>query len=361
MRALLAPWPIQRHKFRAMIKIKPRIHLLGKHSNRTPLSYAPYRHIAAQYFTYTNSVFDADFIVFGFSIDIQSHAFLLGKAIELNPSLKVVVLSEEPVWITLWSEYKSNRAEDILIDSKSGVSYRQISCLNSDIYSNLVVPYFITTDDSYLARYRTLFYRNSLVGSRDLLNSWKTRKYRFAYIGEARAGKLHDLHADDVRGYPLSAYRTQLASLVRAEKLLLGVGWDNTHQRRQELPDWHISKLASLYQCSMYVSAIENTYCSSYVTEKPFDALASLSIPIVWTAGDSCLYKYINPTASFNVYGQSPHAAAEAIERLDPSEDNAHSIIDCSMRLCKEVMAPANIQTARRLVVSRIRRMLEDM
>ena len=81
-----------------------KICLLGKHSSRTPFSYSAYR----EYFSERGVIIEsdplnADYIIFGFKIDIAANTEILKEARKKNKKLKIVVLSEEPLWDTLWS------------------------------------------------------------------------------------------------------------------------------------------------------------------------------------------------------------------------------------------------------------------
>jgi hypothetical protein len=342
-----------------MSTIKPRIHLLGRHADRTPLSYSPYKHIASKYFTYSNSIFYADILILGFSVDIRSHAFLIEKAMAKNPGLKVVVLSEEPLWITKWSEHSTNDAAETLSDKSTGIPYMQLSCLNSKIFDDLPVPYFITTDEKYLARYQTMFWRNAGLSPIDLLDEWRNRPYKFAYIGECREDfNEAEISSPSQEGLPLSAYRTSLAKSIKSNKYILGKGWGEYQLRRQQLPDWHSNKLALLNAKAVYVSAIENTYSKSYITEKPFDALASKSIPIVWAPENSCLHRVISSPIAITVHSMTSAVASDAIDRSNVSEADSKEFIRACEQIASLTLTPQRITDTRRTIISRIAALL---
>ncbi len=333
---------------------RPRIHLLGKHCHRTPFAYRLYRHLLSRYFEYRDSIFDADFIILGFSRDIAENCFQISKALERNQKAKLIVISEEPLWVTMWSEHKSNNATTILRDSSSGIEYFQLSCLNSDLFADLPVPYFITTEEKYLARYSTLLSRNTTLSTKDVVDIWTQCKYKYAYIGEKRQEAMSVPDQSNPHGYPLSTYRTLLAEHVKSEKLVHGLGWKSERTPRQALPDWHLNKLSTLHASSPYISAIENTYVSSYVTEKPFDALASLAIPVVWAPDCSELYHFIPQQATLQLYPHNPSAAAELIDSSIPSEEHASILIDTSKRLLYNKLTPPQINQSRRQLVDRL-------
>jgi hypothetical protein len=279
---------------------------------------------------------------------------LLTKALERNRSTKIIVLSEEPLWITMWSEHKFNDSSTLLRDASSGIEYFQLSCLNTKLYKELPVPYFITTEAKYIARYSLLLSRNATLSPKEVVASWGKTKFKYAYIGERRQGPLRTIDLSKPHGIPLSSYRTHLAEEVQSNKLVAGMGWKSDGTPRQALSDWHLNKLGSLHASTKYVSAIENTYVDSYITEKPFDALASLAIPVVWAPAFSELFQFIPEHAVLEVHSYSSSEAAKMIDSLTPSEDQANALIDASRDLLFNKLTPQRVNLTRRLVVNRL-------
>jgi hypothetical protein len=145
----------------------------------------------------------------------------------------------------------------------------------------------------------------------DVLSHWKKARLRFLAICEHRKGS--QWATDYEAGSPntlrvLCSYRTSICEELKKKGALVrvhGKGWcaDEDHSR-QRLPDWHINKLAYGRQ-SMFVLAVENVSHRSYITEKPFDALAMASIPVVFWPSDSTGFDFIHSDSVLNLYGMS--------------------------------------------------------
>ena len=84
---------------------KLKICLLGRHSHRLIFSYPAYKILFDAEFVYTNQIDKADIILFGFVIDINEYEDEILRAIKKNPDISLIVLSEEPLWDTLWSPF----------------------------------------------------------------------------------------------------------------------------------------------------------------------------------------------------------------------------------------------------------------
>ena len=80
------------------------VNLIGKHANRIPLAYLPYQGIANDFFNYVNDPLRADILLFGFSRDIEDNLSTVEYAMQNNSRVKLAVLSEEPLWDTIWSD-----------------------------------------------------------------------------------------------------------------------------------------------------------------------------------------------------------------------------------------------------------------
>jgi hypothetical protein len=293
-----------------------RINLFGPRSKRTPLSYNPYRAISGSYFNYVEDPCDSDFLIFGISSDIFENINLINELLYKNPKLKLVVLSEEPLWDTLWSGDFFSRHS--LINNQN-LSFFNLNHFNSDIFKFNSFPYFVTTCDHFFIRYSNLFKRNSLLSTDKIQSIWRSSSFTQAYFAERRSGPDFDIKfptKPDVFG--LCSFRTDLAlNAVGINVLRVGHGWENSN-RRQSLPDWHLDKIARLDQESYIVSAIENTHQHDYITEKIFDSYAVLGVPL-YVAGPEHMIHRIVPQDSFiNLYGMTPYEAADKVQNFKP-------------------------------------------
>jgi hypothetical protein len=271
--------------------IQMNIFLLGKHSNRTPMAYEAYRLLfESRGVRFVTSIKQADLIVLGFSIDIQIEVENLKAAVEINPNVLIIVISEEPLWDSIWTkDFKSQR----LSISAGGrdVNYYQLNHFNSDIYNFQYFPYFLTTEDKYLIRYSNFFSRNSQISRPELIKKFNSKIFLFASIAEKRVDDEVNRY-DDNRILGLSKLRTIVAENVSSKKLCIGKGWANRPPRQQEF-DWHLSKLSEFDDATLIMSSIENTVNSNYITEKIFDAYATLSFPLYYADKNHGIHKII--------------------------------------------------------------------
>lgn len=254
------------------------IFLLGKHSNRTPLSYAVYRPIAESFgLNYVDDIYSADCVIFGFSIDIPLHVLELSKALSRNPGLKVVVLSEEPLWDTVWSSNFDVKRSYVSVGGDV-IQYININHFTSDVYDFVDLPYFVTTDDRYVIRYSNMLSRNVRYSRSKIIENLSNREFVFSSIAEKRTeAQFHRALGGRLVG--LSRLRTQVADCFRLKKRCVGKGWSDNTPRQKEI-DWHLAKLAEFDGASVMMSAIENTAHNNYITEKIFDAYSMLSFPV---------------------------------------------------------------------------------
>lgn len=222
----------------------------------------------------------ADILILGFVIDLESNIEIIRKCKKYNSDLKVLVISEEPLWDTLWSGNFWDKKQSRVI-SGTEVKFVYLNHHNSDIFNYTNVPYFITTSNDFLVRYQFLFHRNALLTKSQIETVWKTASYEAAFYAEYRKGDKFNVAYPQYNIYGLCDMRTRIAENFSGQSILkIGKGWQE-NKERQSLADWHLDKLAKLDQECRFISAIENTHQENYITEKVFDALACLAIPIV--------------------------------------------------------------------------------
>lgn len=256
-------------------------YLLGRHSHRTPLSYQLYIDRSKDFFLKVEEPEIADVVILGFIIDIKENKSRILELVKVRPHLKFIVLSEEPLWDTVWSGNYLKIEHFIDLDGTK-IKVNVVNHFNSDVYTFSKIPYYITTESKFISRYRTLFRRNLKFGVKELAQHFKLCA-REAYFLENRSDLRYSFRHNDATG--LSVFRSELAKerkVKNKKNLIVGKGWDN-ERPRQKLVDWHADKLASLDKRFRFCSAIENTDVTNYISEKYFDALAVLSFPIIAT------------------------------------------------------------------------------
>jgi hypothetical protein len=260
------------------------IYLAGKHSNRIPISYLPYRKLLSKKRIFiVDDMKAADILVLGFDIDLNEvFTDYIKIKKNYNRDLKICILSEEPLWDTVWSKnYINNKHTHKYLDDAVDCFY--LNHFNSDLFSYKRVPYFITTDDKFFIRYSNLFQNYSKYSISDLKNLFSRRSYNITFMFEKRLGPEYNVRVGG-KLVGLSGFRSELASqyLSEGKALIFGKGWGQNTIRQQET-DWHLSKLVRNRDNTIIFAAIENTHHKNYITEKIFDSYATLSIPTYYS------------------------------------------------------------------------------
>lgn len=330
-----------------------KIHLKGRRANRTPLSYPEYRLLFQQQLTYTQRPEDADLLIYSCFMDIRDECKELSDFCALRPDIKLVILSEEPYWDSLWSEDFTVKNGELLI----GESIHPYSFLNhytTKIYNFEKIPYFITTDNDYFARYSFLFSRNSNFSTSELITSWSNAQIRVAFYAEFRDEEQYDAYFPlcEVRG--LSRYRTLIAQGVPgAGTVRVGHGWDGPNWR-EYLPDWHLDKLATLDKKALMVSGIENTHQCNYIAEKLFDAYAVLAIPLYYASPLHAALRLVPSDAFLNLYDLPVEQAIAKISSFYPDSHFIDAYLEAQTRLAKLFSQPRDLAEERRRVVAQV-------
>lgn len=329
-----------------------RVHLYGRHSNRTPMAYPAYRKLFAESFVYVARPEDADLIVTGFDIDFKENLAELARLKAARPALRFVVISEEPLWDTAWSSGLAERRVTIEAQGAT-LEYEAINHANSDVFEFEHIPYFVTTNDDFFARYNALFTRNAAERDSQVLDRWTRAASHAVFLAEKRHGAAYERREAGLGIEGLSAYRTDVAAAVRGERVVrAGLGWAN-QPRRQDLADWHLDKLAHHDGRTFLFSALENTHQKSYVTEKVFDAFAVGAVPIYYAAADHGLNRLVSG-GFLNLHGQAPEKAAKAVETATPTLELAQAWLQAQARLAAAFVDPARLHAERRRVADRV-------
>lgn len=309
--------------------MKVRLCCFGKYAKRIPVSYEVYRKLVAHDCAFVD-VKAADVVLVGHWHDIELLVTQLQPRVN-NP--RIVLFSEEPFWDTLHCpDYQSGQ---IRYTAKNGKELL-IDILNhstSGLYEFSKIPYFVTTEDKYFARYNYFFARNVKKEASEWLRSWQTAQHKNAFVFEKRTNqKFSFKHDNDVRG--LCAFRSDLGEhfFSKERSLVIGQGW-NTSEPRQSIADWHLDKLERLDSEAMLVSAIENTHYQYYVTEKIYDSFAVGGIPLVYFAENHHVWRSISPESVVNLYDLDQCSSVELLESFQPAAYLAESYREMQSRL----------------------------
>jgi hypothetical protein len=294
--------------------------LCGAHSNRTPFAYNPYVALFRDAGIEISDYRDTDFLIFGFVIDLKENINIIIKSRDVNPKVKIVVLSEEPLWDILWSgDFRSKR--NIVNIRDVDVEYFYLNHMTTNIFKFIKIPYFITTSTDYIVRYHNLFMRNTKLPISQLDKAMSSRGLSSAFYAEYRIGDKYKLEESDDDIFCLSGYRTEVAEIFQSlGAKVVGKGWGGG-SKRQSLADWHLDKLSSIDCSFRYVSAVENAHQNSYVTEKIFDAYASLAIPFYYSGPNHNINQLFDSKTYINLYGCSVTEAVELVDEFNLSSD----------------------------------------
>lgn len=297
--------------------VKLSLCLFGRHSKRTPFAYRDYRSIFEQEFDYSDDPFSADIILTGFIKDFNDNKELVDQIKRKNPSAKLVVISEEPLWDTIWTSNFIDKTIEIICSDKSYTVY-QYNHYNSSSFEFSSYPYYLTTNNRFFARYCSIFQNISKHSEKDILSFWHSAPFRTSFIAEKRLGNNYAKSYPEQNTWGLSKYRTDLAlNFSGHNNLIEGKDW-KLNQVRQALPDWHLDKLAKLNKKSVFISAIENTYYKTYITEKIFDAYACLGIPLYISGAKHGIRNIINSGSWIDLYDLNSKEAFDKINGFTP-------------------------------------------
>lgn len=312
----------------------PKVCLFGRHSNRTPLSYEPIRRYIGSRLEFVQSPAKADLVISGFRIDFRDGIDDLLPLLGQPRAPKFAVISEEPLWDITWSGPFVGRNASMTVNGAE-INYTFLGHETSDIFDFERIPYFLLTSDDFPVRYANLMARFSKLSGCELLKMWKEAPISAAFFLENRKGDAFSVSFPERNVYALSEYRTEVAESASGTGVLrVGKGW-GTDNRRQDLPDWHLDKLAQLYGRTRVLAAFENVHQRQYVTEKVFDAFAIGAIPTYYAQSKHKVLTLLPPDVLINTYGQSAECAANRITSIEINLDLAEAWLATAEKLIR--------------------------
>jgi hypothetical protein len=329
------------------------VHLYGKHSHRIPLAYAPYRRAVQDRISFVASPKEAQILLLGFKKDLVVSADAIRAARQANPGLRIVILSEEPLWDSLWSgDFLTNK--QTYGHGADPIPFWFLNHANSDIFKFQTIPYFLTTNTDFLVRYASLFTRNAALTVEDILRIWQRANIKRAYYLQRRTTPNYGVANEKAKVRGLCLFRSRMAELDDAQGVVrVGQGWSEA-PRRQDRPDWHLEKLAALDRSTQIVCAIENTHAPDYVTETIFDAFAVLGIPVYHAGPDHALHRVVAEGTYIDVFGLTADEAVGEIRQFQPTREFATKYLETQKRLADLFCDTASYQRERERVADAI-------
>lgn len=334
-----------------------KVHLFGRHAIRTPLGTDSYRAYFADDMALVDTPNEADLLVVGFDLDLREAGSDINAMLAANKKLRLVVLSEEPLWDTIWSLNFAKRNAWITLAGET----HPVTVLNhftSDIYCFEALPYYVTTRNAFFNRYADRFTRLSAQSAGETLTRWRETELRTAFFAERRTDERYSRAFPEHGVEGLCVYRTRVAEAVNeARTLRVGMGWDGGTDRRK-LPDWHLDKLARLDRRARVISGVENTHLRHYITEKVFDAFAFGAMPLYYAGPNHRIFDFVSPESIINLHGHDPDAAAQLVQAFEPGREAAEAHLDAQARLAERFNDPAILFRERRRVADAVIREL---
>jgi len=319
-----------------------RIFKTGHHAIRTPLSYKALAPFFADRIELVDAPSKADLYLFAHSMDVETAPRLLVDDWRRR-RCPVVLLSEEPFWDTIWG--RRPLAPMIRIETpQGGLPVHQLNHCTSHIYRFERIPYYVLTEDRFIAAYASYFQRNAVMRASDWRAAFSGYPRDLTFMFERRPERYHNVEWPEADLIGLCAWRTDLAEACnwgRTDRL--GQSWQGG-QTRFELKDWHGDKLRQLDQKTKLMGALENTHQSDYITEKIFDAFAIGAQPVYFATTDHRIHDLGLPRESWiNVQGLSPQEAGEALRKICHNDAFFDAFHDAQVHLYDLFSNPENI------------------
>ncbi len=310
----------------------PKVCLFGRHSHRTPLAYESFRrHIGAR-LAWTVEPEDADLLVTGFDLDFRENALQIQALVTSVKGPGLAVISEEPLWDITWSGAPEGRQHGFTLGDIT-LDYAYLAHGVSEIFQFHTLPYYLLTDDRFIARFASLIARQSQRKPEALLEHWRNAPLPSAFFAEKRSDEKYHMDKPEGRIVKLSTYRTELAERMQKHgALCMGKGW-NGNAPRQDLPDWHLDKLAWLHERCALMGAMENMHHELYISEKIFDAFACGAMPIYFAGSGHRVFDLVPEAAMVNTYGMNAATAVARLKEFTPDLAMADAWLETARNL----------------------------
>lgn len=285
-----------------MIQNKIKFYTYGNASKISIFEYRSYQKYINKFFKKVKDPKKADIIIFSHIEDVAKDIPAFQKC---QNNAKAILFSEEPLWDNSWSnsiQYENTKPFVQDSTGKFRVDFEIINYFNSNIYEYKFFPHFLTTNLQYVKNYYDIF--NNLDSS-NIINLFNKKKYDVTGLFSRRdviEPNQFDF-SDNKEGKCLNSIKYGLSDLFIDNKL--NFNCDFFGHGNSEIPDvtddtiydgytFHRKKVDWCLKNSKFLFAIENTLQKDYVTEKVFDAICSLSIPIYFQTHQGLDIKGIN-------------------------------------------------------------------
>ena len=260
-----------------------------------PFSHTSYQGELSKFFREVDYPDEADFILFSYINDIRKD---FSGFLSVKQNKPAILVSEEPIWDNSWSSFiRSEKGDYIARDKNDDSLYFHYHIINhkfTNIFDYKYIPYFLTTDQVYLKNYQ--FYLN-LLNRIDFDKIYKSKIYDVAglYYRKTPPEPNQFDFSKNPTGLCLNELKDKLADyLVTIPELncdFFGKGNKELGSLTKETVytgnSFHRNKLDWCFKNAKFLLALENTIEDNYLTEKIFDSVFSLSVPIFYDSNNS--------------------------------------------------------------------------
>ena len=310
--------------------------LYGESKKICMFSYETYLPYLADYFEKVDNVKNADVVIVTFVGDIVNNYKRFLGFIE-NSDAKVVLLSEEPLFDTRWSDriiYENDKTFVRNLRGKKEIELHILSYFTSDIFDFDKIPYFLTTNKNIMGNYRKQI---SLLENKNLVKHWQQKQYDVVGLQIKRPEEGKFDFSEIKEGTSLGRLREELIDKFVDDSAIktkfLGSGYEKlkhitefTNESSRDSAEWHTTKLNYCSNKSKFLLSIENTICKNYITEKIFDAISTNSLPIFFQT-----HKVDFKFTGINLYNKKinnmQHCYQELISDIKKYSENAEDVL----------------------------------
>lgn len=299
----------------------------GGYRNRQPLAYAAIREHLDDRVALVDRAEEARLLIVSHHRDFELFGDRILGLMRRAPHLRVVLLSEEPFWDSVWMPDPLTRRQ--VYDTGHGhIPYEVLNHGTCAIYHAARIPYFLLTDPRYIRHYRPMLERNAGLSAEDWQRHFAKVPHDAVFLGIRRSGPLLQPARPEAGLWPLSAWRSAFTERCRGACVIReGQGWVSGPPR-QDLPDWHADKLRRFDMSCRYMSAFENTHQPDYISEKIYDAVAVGAVPLYVASGDHAAHRLLGPEGWLNFFDRlDPVPAFDAGRPVDPAACAAHAAL----------------------------------
>lgn len=332
---------------------KPRVFVSSSHHANifNQLTHPAYTHGLSQLFEVVPSIGSADIVLMTDPF-IGQHKF--GK---IPDHVKMFSMSEEPIWDT-YAATSSEQLYDPIIEYQ-GKKIRVINHFTSNLFDFEHVPHYLTISNIILDHYQQQLDKWNTNSDRQNVEQWRSRQVTIAGM-LAKRNTAYDIKTNNTHEESNIIPRVRLAEKIKNtdvfNTLIQGTGWkkqgvDEASTRMMHSDpyyQWHVDKLTQCSSQTQYLLAVENTCNIDYLSEKVFDAVISMCVPIFYSPPGQLREHNIK---GINLYGHDLNNTDEVFDyvcqQIQQNKQAHEQYIIDNLHVVQNFLRSIEIKTAR--------------